>query len=247
MRRPQSDALEIDGLTLAYGGTNVLEQATARFAAEITCVVGTNGAGKSTLLRALATLIRPGAGSIRYGEVDVWGSAAALRDYRAQVGWVPQEIDMPGSASVIQVLRYAAWLKELPRQAWPHAEERVLSITGLGELAGRPVGRLSGGQRRRVMLAAALISTPRIVLLDEPTVGLDSEHRTALYDALRLVAQESIVVLSTHLLEDLASIADVAIEAVGGGLRPIDAPNSDVDVADRAAFYLRRMSSPLTS
>ena len=173
----------------------------------VTVLAGPNGAGKTTLLRMLATLRRPSA-----GEMTVLGLPARrrsqLREIRRQTGYLAQDPRQHGHLKVAEAVDYAAWLKGLTGALREQHVADALELADLGSWAHRRMSDLSGGTRRRAHLAQALVHRPRVLLLDEPTTGVDAEHRVDLRELLRRVAAERIVVMSTHLTEDVELLAD---------------------------------------
>ncbi|GAA3781046.1 ABC transporter ATP-binding protein [Plantactinospora mayteni] len=167
----------------------------------VTCLVGPNGAGKSTLFRLAAGVDRPTSGSVRL-ETDDAGQG---------LGYLPQEPQLPGSATCEEFLHYVAWLQRIPRQRRSEAVELVLDQVGLSDRRSSRIRELSGGMRRRLGIGHALVHGPALVLLDEPTVGLDPKQRIGLRQTVGQVSQNRIVLVATHLVEDVRGLADRVI------------------------------------
>ena len=181
----------VDGLDLALGtGVHGL--------------LGPNGAGKTTLMRALATVVRPTGGRLRLLGADVTGRAD-LRAVRRGLGYLPQHFGFYPRFTVREFVEYMAWLKEMPKATIPGAVQRAIERVGLAERADSRMKTLSGGMLRRAGIAQAIVNDPRVLLLDEPTVGLDPEQRLAFRELLREVGLDSCVLVSTHLVEDVAA------------------------------------------
>ena len=197
--------LALDGISVGFGQREVLVGATASFSSGVHVLFGVNGAGKSTLFRAVAGLVKASSGSVTYQGRDVASSPWRPR-YLAQLGLMPQAL--PGSVqlSVAEVLRHSAWLKGLDPVQVETATDDVSRLCGLESLLSRKVEKLSGGERRLVMLAMAIVHRPSVVLLDEPTANLDLTQREALMGVIREVAPGRIVIVSTHLLEDILDL-----------------------------------------
>jgi len=201
-------SVELTGITKRYRGTTALEGVDLSLRPGITGLLGPNGAGKTTLLRILATVLAPDAGVVRLlGRVPT--SAEALAEIRRRLGYLPQEMGFPRGFTGFAFVEYVAVLKEWTARDSRHEEvRRVLDLVDLGDVATRRVRALSGGQRRRVGLAQALLGAPDLLLLDEPTTGVDPEQRVSLRQVLSTAGERSTIVLSTHQTEDVAALCD---------------------------------------
>ncbi len=197
-----SSVVELRGVWVDFGGHPVLEDITFSAAAgEFVSVVGPNGAGKTTLLKVILGLIRP-----RRGEVQVFGVPPwKLGKQRARIGYVPQveEVDPRFPLRVLDVVlmgRYGALgLGRRPGAADRHAAVEALKLVGIAHLAGKPLGELSGGQRQRVFVARALAVKPELLLLDEPTTGIDPAASESFYELLRRIQKTGVtVIMVTH-------------------------------------------------
>jgi ABC-type multidrug transport system ATPase subunit len=174
-------------------------------------LLGPNGAGKTSLLRMLATVIPPTSGRIRLLERDP-GVAAGRRQIRRRLGYVPQHLGYYPSFTVVEFVEYFALLKEVPAAQVPRAVATAVERVGLGGKARARMRTLSGGMLRRAGIAQAIVNDPELLLLDEPTAGLDPEQRVAFRGLLRELGQSATVVVSTHLVEDVgAACAQVAL------------------------------------
>jgi ABC-2 type transport system ATP-binding protein len=172
-------------------------------------LLGPNGAGKTTLMRALATVVRPAAGRLSLVGIDAHDGD--LREIRRHVGYLPQHFGYYPRYTAREFVEYLAWLKEMPRSAIPAAVDRALDRVGLADRADSRMKTLSGGMVRRVGIAQAIVNDPRILLLDEPTAGLDPEQRVSFRRLLRELGADSCVVVSTHLVEDVAAACEDAV------------------------------------
>ena len=211
--------VRIDGLTRRYGHTCALDQVSLDLPAGITGVLGPNGAGKTTLLSILATVAAPDA-----GRLTVLGYDPADRRERLQIrrslGYLPQELGYHRHFKVAAFLNYVAILKEITDRRLRHAEiARVLAETGLEPVAGMPIRALSGGMRRRLGLAQALLGEPRLLVLDEPAAGLDPEQRLRFREMLSQLPSGRVVVLSTHQVDDVIAICSSVVVLLGGRVR----------------------------
>ena len=190
--------MAVDGLDLALGtGVHGL--------------LGPNGAGKTTLMRALATVLQPAGGRLQLlGEqVD---ARADLRRVRRGLGYLPQQFGFYPRFTVREFVEYMAWLKEMPKQTVAGATQRAIERVGLAAKADARMKTLSGGMLRRAGIAQAIVNDPTVLLLDEPTVGLDPEQRLDFRELLRDMGTDSCVLVSTHLVEDVvAACTDVVM------------------------------------
>jgi len=170
-------------------------------------LLGPNGAGKTTLLRTLVTLLKPRAGELLSDGVVIDGRAS-IREFRRKLGYLPQGFSYDDAFSALDFVSYALWMREYPSA---RIVDEARSALGRVDLADRALSRmreLSGGMRQRVGIAAAIAGEPSLIVLDEPTAGLDPGQRFELRSLLSVVAKRSTIILSTHLIEDLAAIAD---------------------------------------
>ena len=202
-----------------YGSTRALAGVTLELHAGVTGLLGPNGAGKTTLLRLLATALPPTEGQVRVLGLDP-GTPAERTDIRRRLGYLPQEVGFPRGFTAFAFVDYVALLKEWTQPATRHAEvRRVLEVVGLGDLGSKRIRAMSGGQRRRVALAQALLGSPPVLILDEPTTGVDPEQRVTLRTVLAELARTSIVVLSTHQTEDVAALCERVVVLDRGQVR----------------------------
>ncbi|MCE7082944.1 ATP-binding cassette domain-containing protein [Streptomyces sp. ST2-7A] len=169
-------------------------------------LLGPNGTGKSTLLRVLATATAPQQGTLRLfsGEVS---SRRDLRAARQRIGYLPQSFGYPPAFTVEDFVRHCAWLREIPLGRIPEETTRALARVDLLDQLRTPMRKLSGGMVRRVGIAQATLGSPAVILLDEPTTGLDPRQRIRFRAMLRELGETACVVLSTHIVEDLAHSA----------------------------------------
>jgi ABC-type multidrug transport system ATPase subunit len=174
-------------------------------------LLGPNGAGKTTLVRALATVLRPAGGTLHLLGETVNGRID-LRRLRQRIGYLPQEFGYYRRFTVREFVEYLAWLKEVPATEVPGAVQRAIERVGLTERADHRMKTLSGGMVRRVGIAQAIVNDPDVLLLDEPTAGLDPEQRMQFRALLRELSADTCVVVSTHLVEDVvAACTDVLL------------------------------------
>src|SRR6185503_5504745 len=167
-------------------------------------LLGPNGAGKSTFMRMLATITKPTDGKISWNDMDVVKSPDILR---AILGYLPQDFGIYPNLNAIEFLEYMAAIKGLSATATKKRIDELLQVVNLVEAAKRPLGGYSGGMRQRVGIAQALLNDPQLLIVDEPTVGLDPEERVRFRNLLSYLSGERIVILSTHIVSDVEATA----------------------------------------
>jgi ABC-2 type transport system ATP-binding protein len=199
--------VEAIGLRKSYGTRLVLDGVTLRIrAGEITGLLGPNGAGKTTTLSILATLLRPDSGALRIAGIDPRHDAASIR---RKLGFVPQAIALFPSLSPRQNLELFARVHGMSKRQARAAAMRSLEMVGLSERAGDPVATLSGGMNRRLNLVCAMIHSPDLLLLDEPTTGVDPQSRERIFATVRgAAAAGAAVIYSTHYMEEAERLCD---------------------------------------
>ena len=194
-------------------------------------LLGANGAGKTTLMRMLCGILHPTGGEITLDSLTV-----DQEDYRASLGYLPQDFGYYPGFTGMDFLLYLGALKGLPRpQAKARAAE-LLDLVGLSEVAKRKLKTYSGGMKQRLGIAQALLNHPQLLILDEPTAGLDPKERVRFRDLIAQWGEHCIVLLSTHIVSDIAHIADVVLLMKEGRIIH-NGPAADID--DLEAFYLR--------
>lgn len=209
--------VELTGVEKQYGATRALHGVDLRLDRGVTGLLGPNGAGKTTLLKVVATSIAADRGQVRLLGLDPGAGHAELTRVRRRLGYLPQELGYPGDMTAFGFVEYVAVLKEWDDRRARHREvRRVLELVGLADLATKRLGKLSGGQRRRVGMAQAMVGDPTLLVLDEPTTGLDPAQRATLRRTLSVVARESTVLLSTHQTEDVAALCERVVVLSGG-------------------------------
>lgn len=174
-------------------------------------LLGPNGAGKSTLMRILATITRPTEGRVLWNGEDVVRSPDGLR---SGLGYLPQDFGVYPNLNAVEFLEYMAAVKGLDRKAAGRRIDELLVLVNLTEARKRPLGGYSGGMKQRIGIAQALLNDPQLLIVDEPTVGLDPEERVRFRNLLSDLGGERIVILSTHIVSD--------VEATATGIALID-------------------------
>ncbi len=203
----RGDGLVVRGLTKTYpNGVRALVDVNLELTSGLYGLLGPNAAGKSTLMRTLATLQEPDAGSIHLDGVDILRQPDAMR---RRLGYLPQQIGAYPGVSGRELLRRFAWLKGRTRRDEREREvSALLERVNLTAAAGRAVSTYSGGMLRRFGIALALIGAPRLLIVDEPTAGLDPAERRRFHRVLAEVATDAAVLLSTHIVEDIENLCE---------------------------------------
>ena len=197
-------SIRVTGLCVRHRKTLALDSVDLDLGTGVHGLLGPNGAGKTSLIRVLATVARPSG-----GRVEILGQDSAEHrgrtGIRRRLGYLPQEFGYYPGFTVREFVAYVAWLKELPAARAPEAVERAVARVGLGDRIDAKVKTLSGGMVRRVGIAQAIVNDPSVLLLDEPTAGLDPEQRVEFRELLRELGTAATVIVSTHLVEDVAA------------------------------------------
>lgn len=208
-------AIRISGLTVRHRRTTALDAVDLDFGPGVHGLLGPNGAGKTSLIRVLATVAEPTAGRVEMLGSDLRGHRERGA-VRRELGYLPQDFGYYPGFTVREFVAYVAWLKELPAVAASAAVERAVARVGLADRIDAKVKTLSGGMIRRVGIAQAIVNDPRLLLLDEPTAGLDPEQRVEFRALLRELGESATVIVSTHLVEDVAAACtDVTLIETG--------------------------------
>jgi ABC-type multidrug transport system ATPase subunit len=207
--------LRIDRLTHVYpNGTRALDGVTLEVPRGMFGLLGPNGAGKSSLMRCIATLQIPTEGAIRFGDIDVLGNPDALR---RTLGYLPQDFGVYPRVSALDMLDHLAVLKGHAHRGERKATvEALLHQVNLWDVRKKALAGFSGGMRQRFGIAQALIGQPQLIIVDEPTAGLDPEERNRFLNLLAEIGENVVVILSTHIVEDVADLCpNMAIIANG--------------------------------
>jgi len=230
-------AIQIQGLSVFYGSTQALNHIACEFGQGVTGVLGPNGAGKSTLFKVLTGALRPASGIV-LREGAVLTGARAWEQHLSRLGYLPQDPGWFEGFTVTELCEYMAGLRCMPRRLRRAAAERAVADVGLAKHAQDRLKSLSGGMRRRAFLAQALVHDPPVLILDEPTSGLDPVQRMHLRELLAKIGERRTILLSTHLVEDVAHIARDVVVMDKGRIVWRGAP---VELTRRAA---RRSADP---
>ena len=196
--------LTVKNLNKTYtDGTHALKNITLTFPTGMVGLLGPNGAGKSTLMRTLACLQPPDSGTVLFDGIDIVAHPNALR---SQLGYLPQSFGVYPHLSCRQLLKHIAALKKVDKNKVDAQISSLLSLTNLTAVANKAVTQFSGGMRQRFGIAQALLGNPKLIILDEPTAGLDPLERQRLHSLLVKISKQTLVLLSTHIVEDIENL-----------------------------------------
>jgi len=207
-------------------------------------LLGPNGAGKSTFMRMLATITKPTEGNILWNNVDIVKSPDTIR---VVLGYLPQDFGVYPNLNAIEFLEYMAAIKGLNGNATKKRIDELLQVVNLVEAAKRPLGGYSGGMKQRVGIAQALLNDPQLLIVDEPTVGLDPEERVRFRNLLSDLSGERIVILSTHIVSDVEATATHIVLINKGKLLRASAPENLLKELESKVWEWTVTSDELTS
>jgi ABC-type multidrug transport system ATPase subunit len=222
--------LQLQGVTHVYpNGTRALEDVNLSIPTGMFGLLGPNGAGKSTLMRTVATLQTPTQGSIRFGDIDVIAQPERLRE---TLGYLPQDFGVYPRVSAQDMLDHMCVLKGIASAADRKATvETLLNQTNLWAVRNKAIAGFSGGMRQRFGIAQALIGNPRLIIVDEPTAGLDPEERNRFLNLLAEIGENVVVILSTHIVEDVADLCPRMAVLAAGRIQLEGAPQELIERA----------------
>ncbi|MBK8263441.1 MAG: ABC transporter ATP-binding protein [Nannocystis sp.] len=232
--------LVIQNLSKTYpGGVRALRDVSLTIPTGMFGLLGPNGAGKSTLMRTLATLQEPESGTVRLGELDLLREKDAVRRV---LGYLPQEFGLYPNLSAEVVLDHFATLKGISSgKERARAVTALLEQTNLAAVRRSPVGGFSGGMKQRLGIAIALLGAPKLVIVDEPTAGLDPTERHRFLNLLSEIGQDIVVILSTHIVEDVRELCSNVAIIAAGQVRAQGSPDALIERL-RGTIWRRRIS-----
>lgn len=200
--------LELQNVSKIYKGKTALHHVSIKLEAGIYGLLGPNGAGKSTLMNIITQNIRQSEGQVLWKGKD---TNSLGNEYRSIIGYAPQQQGLYESFTGRRFLAYMATLKAIPRKEMVKEIEQALASVNLEAVADRKISTYSGGMKQRLLIAQAIMGNPELIILDEPTVGLDPKERVSLGEKIHAMAKDKIILLSTHVLSDIESIAKEVI------------------------------------
>ena len=196
--------LELCHITKKYKEVTALENVSLILQNGIYGLLGPNGAGKSTMMNLITGTLRPDGGSIRWNGADIRSLGA---EYRSILGYAPQQQGLYDTFTGRRFLSYMAALKGISKKELPDELARVLAYVNLEAAADRPVGTYSGGMKQRILIAQAIMGAPKLIVLDEPTAGLDPKERVRIRERIKDLAGDKIILVNTHVVSDIEPIA----------------------------------------
>lgn len=207
--------LEIKNLTKIYGKKRANDGITVTLENGVYGLLGPNGVGKTTLMKQITTLIKPDKGEILYNGKDIFNMDDK---YRNIIGYLPQEFGVYKNFTAKQFLQYVGALKGMSGKNLNSKVNELLELVGLYDVRNKSIGKFSGGMKRRVGIAQVLLNDPKIIVLDEPTAGLDPQERTRFRNLIAKISRDKIIILSTHIISDIESVAKETIMIKEGKL-----------------------------
>lgn len=223
--------LVIDRLTKQFQNKIAVDRVSLRLHNGVFGLLGTNGAGKTTLMRMLCGILQPTSGTITFDGIDV-----SEEGYRAILGYLPQDFGYYPEFTAMDFLLYMAALKGLPKPSAKRRANELLELVGLEDMGRKKIKTFSGGMKQRLGIAQALLNNPKLLILDEPTAGLDPKERVRFRNLIQQLGKDSIVLLSTHIVSDIEHIADEVLMMNDGNL--IYHGAWDEQMGDLESFYL---------
>ena len=223
--------LVIDRLTKRFQNKIAVDRVSLRLHSGVFGLLGVNGAGKTTLMRMLCGILQPTGGTIAFDGMDV-----REEGYRAVLGYLPQDFGYYPEFTAMDFLLYMAALKGLPKPSAKRRANELLELVGLQDMSRKKIKTFSGGMKQRLGIAQALLNDPKLLILDEPTAGLDPKERVRFRNLIGQIGKDSIVLLSTHIVSDIEHIADEVLMMKDGNL--IYHGAWDEQMGDLESFYL---------
>ncbi len=225
--------LIIDRVSKQYQNRIAVDRVSATLQKGVYGLLGANGAGKTTLMRMLCGILKPTGGTITFDGIDVSEEA-----YRAVLGYLPQDFGYYPEFSALDFLLYLAALKGIPKVQAKRKSRELLALVSLQEAEKKKIKTFSGGMKQRLGIAQALLNDPKLLILDEPTAGLDPKERVRFRNFIQTLGKDSIVLLSTHIVSDIEHIADEILMMKAGQL--IYRGNWAHEKGDLEEFYLQQ-------
>lgn len=231
--------LELIDLTKKYGNFTALDHMTITFTPGIYGILGANGAGKSTMMNLLTDNIKRTEGEILFNGTDILKLG---KNFRAVLGYMPQQQGFYEHMTAQTFLYYMAELKGIPKKQAAQEIDSLLEITNLSQVRHKKLGGYSGGMKQRVLLAQALLGDPQVVILDEPTAGLDPKERIRIRNFISSISRNRIILLATHIVSDIESISDQILMMKNGKM---EGCGTSGELIESVADKVKEMPCPL--
>lgn len=215
--------LELFEITKKYKDKLALNSISLTLDNGIYGLLGPNGAGKSTLMNIITGNIQPSSGTISWNGEDI---KQLKSEYRSILGYAPQQQGLYNSFSGRRFLSYMATLKGISKKEMPYEIDRALSYVNMTEKADKAIGTYSGGMKQRILIAQAILGDPKMIILDEPTAGLDPKERVRIRERIEALSGDKIILVSTHVVSDIESIANEIILIKSGNIIDRDTVNA---------------------
>ena len=228
--------IDVDGLTKSYGAVEALRGVSFHIkSGEIVGLLGPNGAGKTTIIKILTGYLHPDTGTVLVDDLDV---LTHTREVQSRIGYLPENAPLYPELSVQGYLKMMADMRQIPPGEQRARISEAVYATGLVDMLVRPIGQLSKGFRQRVGLAQAILHKPKLLILDEPTIGLDPTQIVEIRRLIRRLAAHSTILFSTHILSEVEALCDRAIILMNGQVRA-DSRLADLEVTADAVLVLQ--------
>lgn len=225
--------LIIDRISKQYKSRIAVDRISVKMQKGVYGLLGANGAGKTTLMRVICGILKPTSGTVTFDGVDV-----SEESYRAILGYLPQDFGYYPEFNAMDFLLYMAALKGIPKVQARRKAKELLELVSLQDVSRKKIKTFSGGMKQRLGIAQALLNDPKLLILDEPTAGLDPKERVRFRNLIESLGKDSIVILSTHIVSDVEHIADEILLMKSGQL--IYQGKWDNEKGDLEEFYLKQ-------
>ncbi len=231
-KKEEKMRLVVDRLTKQYKNKIAVDRISAEFGSGVYGLLGANGAGKTTFMRMICGILEPTSGTVSFDGIDVGDE-----EYRAVLGYLPQDFGYYPNFTAWDFLMYMSVLKGFDKKSAKKKIQELLEFVSLAEVAKKKIKTYSGGMKQRLGIAQALLNNPKILVMDEPTAGLDPKERVRFRNVIEGIGKESIVILSTHIISDVEHIADNILFMKDGKII-FNSPRKDIK-ENLEEFYIK--------